>query len=149
MTMPTSSEENKALIRRFWDAMNSRQLDLLDQLLAPDVVRHCQATPGIEVRNREQVKDFLRQDTAVFPDSIQTFTHLVAEGDFVAVWAGYEGTQKGQMEPFPPSGKKARFDFGAVFRVANGRIAEWWVTWDNLNILAQLGHMPAPPGTQV
>jgi hypothetical protein len=29
--------------------------------------------------------------------------------------------------------------------VANGKIAEWWVTWDNLAILAQLGHLPAPP----
>ena len=145
--MSTTSEDNKALIRRFWDAMNNRQLDLLDQLLAPDVVRHCEATPGLVVRNREQVKDFLRQDTAVFPDSIQTLRHLVAEGDFVAVWAGYEGTQNGPMGPFPPSGKKARFDFGAVFRVANGKIAEWWVTWDNLAILGQLGHLPAPSST--
>jgi steroid delta-isomerase-like uncharacterized protein len=143
--MRTTSEESKVLIQRFWDAMNSRQLDVFDQLLAPDVVRHCQATPQINVRSREQFKDFCRQDAAVFPDSIQTFTHLVAEGDFVAVWAAYEGTQKGQMGPFPPSGKKVRFDFGAVFRVANGKIAEWWVTWDNLAILAQLGHMPAPP----
>jgi hypothetical protein len=39
------------------------------------------------VRSREQFKDFCRHDAAVFPDSVQTFTHLVAEGDFVAVWA--------------------------------------------------------------
>lgn len=49
------------------------------------------------------------------------------------------------MGPFPPSGKRVRFDFGAVFHVANGKIAEWWVTWDNLAILAQLGHLPASP----
>ena len=145
--MPAAIEENKALIRRFWDAMNSRQLDVLDQLLAPDVVRHCEATPHLTVRNREQVKDFLRQDTAVFPDSRQTLAHLVAEGDLVAVWSSYEGIQKGQMGPFPPSGKRARFDFGAIFRVASGKIAEWWVTWDNLAILTQLGHMPPPPKT--
>ena len=143
--MPTNSEENKAVVRRFWDAMNTRQWDAFDDLLAPDVVRHCQATPEISVQSCEQFKEFFRQDATVFPDSIQTFTHLVAEGDFVAVWATYEGTQRGQLGPFPPSGKKVRFDFGAVFRVEKGKIAEWWVTWDNTAILMQLGHLPALP----
>ena len=32
------------------------------------------------------------------------------------------------MDPFPPSGRKAQFDFGAVFRIEGGKIAEWWVT---------------------
>lgn len=145
MTMRTTSEENKVLARRFEEAMNTRQLDVLDELLAPTLVRHCQATPEINVRSLEQFKDFCRQDTAVFPDSTQTFTHLVAEGDLVAVWATYEGTQRGQMGPFPPSGKKVRFDFGAVLRVEKGKIAELWVTWDNMAILAQLGHLPALP----
>jgi steroid delta-isomerase-like uncharacterized protein len=143
--MRTTSEENKVLIQRFWDAMNTRRLDVLDELLAPNVVRHCQATPQLNVRSCDQVKEFLRQDSGVFPDSIQTITHLIAERDLVGVWATYEGTQRGQMGPFPPSGRKARFDFGAVFRVENGKIAEWWVTWDNMAILAQLGHLPPSP----
>jgi steroid delta-isomerase-like uncharacterized protein len=142
--MQTNNEENKSLIQRFWEAMNTRQLDLLDEILTSDVVRHCQATPDLNVRSREQFKDFCRQDTAIFPDSLQTFTHLVAEGNFVAVWATYEGTQMGQMGPFPPSGRKVRFDFGAVFRIENRKIAEWWVTWDNMVILAQLGYLSAP-----
>jgi hypothetical protein len=33
----TNSEENKDWIRRFWDAMNTRRLDPLDELLAADV----------------------------------------------------------------------------------------------------------------
>ena len=91
----------------------------------------------------DQLKEFLRQDTAVFPNSIQTITHLVAEGDLVAAWSTYEGTQKGAMGPFPPSGAKAKFDFGAVFRIEGGKIAEWWVTWDNMTILRALGHLPS------
>lgn len=145
--MPTTSEENKVLIRRFEDAMNTRRLDLLDAIIAPNFVRHCQATPHLDIRSLEQFKDFLRQDVAVFPDNTQTFTHLVAEGDFVAGWATYEGTQLGQLGVFPPSGKKARFDFGSVLRVAEGKLAELWITWDNMTILAQLGHLPSPPST--
>ena len=139
--MSTTPEENKALIQRFFDAWNKRQPDAFDDLVAPDVVRHCEATPGVEVRSLDQVKDFLQQDTAVFPDSVQMIKLLVAERNLVAAWTTYEGTQQGQMGPFPPSGRKVRFDFGAVFRIDGGKIAEWWVTWDNLTILKALGHL--------
>jgi len=143
MGIPTA--ENKILVRRFEEAMNTRQLDALDEVVAPNFVRHCQATPNLDVRSLEQFKDFLRQDVAVFPDNTQTFTHVIAEGDTVAVWATYEGTQRGQMGPFPPSGRKVRFDFAAILRVENGKLAELWVTWDNMTILAQLGYLPAAP----
>jgi steroid delta-isomerase-like uncharacterized protein len=143
--MSTANEENKALIRRFWDAMNTRQWDAFDELLAPDVVRYCQATPEFNVRSCKQFREFCRWEAAVFPDSKQTITHLVAEGDFVAVWATYAGTQRGQLGSFPPTGKNFQIDFGAVFRVAKGKITEWWVTWDNTALLTQLGHLPLSP----
>jgi len=136
--MSRTTEQNKAVIRRFFDAWNSRQPDAFDDLIAPDVVRHCEATPGVEARSLDQIKEFLRQDTAIFPDSVQTIKLLVAEGNLVAAWTTYEGTQRGQMGPFPPSGRKARFDFGAVFRMADQKIAEWWVTWDNMRYLGHL-----------
>ena len=49
--MSTNSEEDKAVIRRFWDSMNTRQWDAFDELLTPDVVRHCQATPEFNLRS--------------------------------------------------------------------------------------------------
>jgi predicted ester cyclase len=58
---------------------------------------------------------------------------------------GNEGTQLGPMGPFPPSGKKVQFDFGAILRVENGKLAELWVTWDNMTVLAQLGYLAAAP----
>ena len=50
---------------------------------------------------------------------------------------------RGPMGPFPPSGLEAQFDFGAVFRIEDGNIAEWWVTWDNMTILRTFGHLPS------
>jgi len=142
--MTTTAEENKSLARRFGEAMNARQLDLLDELVAPGFVRHCQATPGVCVTSLAEFKEYLRQDATVFPDSVQAAKHLIAEGDLVAVWATYEGTQTGQMGPFPPSGERMFLEVGAVLRVENGRIVELWVTWDNMAALAQLGHLQTP-----
>ncbi len=146
MATYTTREQNKALARRFGEAMNARQLELLDEIVAPDFRRHCQATPEVVVRSLEDFKEFLRQDDHVFPDSVQTVQHMLAEGNMVAVWASYEGTQQGQMGPFPASGKKMRLDFGAFLRIQDRKIAELWVTWDNMAALAQLGHLPPLDG---
>ena len=140
--MNTTTENNKTVIRRFVEAWNNRQPEAFDELIAPNVVRHCQATPAVKIHSLSQLKEFLKQDTAIFPDSRQTIMHMVAEGDLVGIWATYEGTQRGPIGPLPASGARAQFDFGAVFRMADGKIAEWWVTWDNITVLQQLGHMP-------
>jgi ketosteroid isomerase-like protein len=38
--MSTTIEQNKAVIRAFFDAWNGRQPDAFDDLIAPDIVRH-------------------------------------------------------------------------------------------------------------
>ncbi len=142
---PSIESTNKALVTRFGQAADARDYDTVRSLLAPDFVRHCQATPDVVVTSRDQFIEFLKADAAVFPDSRQTPRHLVAEGDLVAFWLTYEGTQRGQMGPFPPSGKKVRLDVGGVFRVRQGLLAELWITWDNATALSQLGLLPPPP----
>ena len=136
-----TTEHNKAVVRKFLEAWNNHQPGEFDSLVAADVVRHCEATPAVAIQSLDQLKDFFRLDTAVFPDSIQTPSLLVAEGDLVAAWVTYEGTQKGPIGPLPASGLRTKFDFGAIFRLSDGKIAEWWATWDNMTILRQLGHI--------
>jgi predicted ester cyclase len=135
--------EIKELMRRFESAMNTRQLELLDEIISPNVVRHCEATPRVRVANLEQFKDFLRADASVFPDNKQTFEQIIVEDDWVGLWASYEGTQRGIMGQFPPSNKYVKFSFSGILRIEKQKIAEWWVTWDNMSILCQLGHLPA------
>ncbi|MDD7939319.1 ester cyclase [Actinomycetospora lutea] len=130
------------LLQRLEDAMNSRELDLLDDIVAQDFVRHCQATPDFDVRSREDFKDFLRSNTASFPDNVQTFVQIVENGDRAGIWVTYEGTQQGPLGPIPPTGRKVSFDFGGIFRVQDGKLAELWVTWDNMTIMGQLGQLP-------
>lgn len=135
-------EKNKDIVHRFVEAINNRTYDLLDELVAPDFVRHCQATPSVHVQSRDDLKQFLGQDLDVFPDSRITIKMLVAEGDMVAGYLLFEGTQKGRMGPFPASGKKVSSNFISFIRFESGKIAEMWVEWDNLAILSQLGYWP-------
>lgn len=137
-------EKNKQIVRSFIDAGNNGDLDALDEILAVDFVRHSQATPDVNVTNREEFKQFYRDTAATFPDQRVTIDAMAAEGDRVAFYGKFAGTQEGPMGPFPPSGKRLEVEMGGMFRIQDGRIAELWVTWDNLAGLVQLGHLGPP-----
>lgn len=138
------AENNKQQFLRGIDAINSKNFDALNDLGAPNFVRHCQATPDVKVSSLEDFKNYLRQDSATFPDSRMTIDHVVAEGNFVAFHGTYVATQKGPMGPFPPSNRQMSVEFAGVQRFKNGKVAEMWVTWDNLAALTQLGYFPPP-----
>lgn len=75
-------------------------------------------------------------------DMSATIEEMVAEGDMVAVYVTFTGTQEGQMGPFPASGRKFESKTLAMFRLEEGKIAESWIEWDNVALLTQLGHFP-------
>jgi len=74
-----SLEENKAIVRRFVKAYNERNLDLFDDLLAPDYYDHSsQVGP-------EGLKRLMNIAFQAFPDFHETIEDIIAEGD--RVWA--------------------------------------------------------------
>jgi steroid delta-isomerase-like uncharacterized protein len=141
------AEDNKVIVSAMIEAMNARDFEKVEELIADDVQRHSSATPGVIVENRDQFMAFLHQDLSICPDASQEINLILAEGDRVAVHVTYRGTQTGAMGPFPASGRSMELPFIGILRVQGGKIAEIWVEWDNLHALSQLGHFPpASPG---
>jgi predicted ester cyclase len=140
-------EQNKQVVLAQARAYNARDVDGFRATVTPDLRRHCQATPDIDVRSADEFVAFAESDWQTFPDGRLEVDRLVAEGELVGVFGRYSGTQVGAMGPFPASGKRTELDFGGVFRIEKNKIAEIWITWDNLTALTQLGHWP--PGTSV
>lgn len=138
------SDRNEEIVLAMIEAVNARDFDALDTLVAPDVRRHSAATPGVTIESLDDFKAFLEADLISVPDSKMTVNHVVADDGMVAVHATYAGTQDGPMGPFPASGKPMEAPFMGMLRIENGKIAEMWVEWDNLSLLAQLGHFPPP-----
>jgi steroid delta-isomerase-like uncharacterized protein len=138
-------EANKAVARRYSEEVgNKGNLAVIDEVLAENYVRHCQAT-GADVHGREAMKALYREWHATFPDYHETIEFGVGEGSYVAAYITVRGTQKGPMGPFPPSGKVMDCKAVGIHRLENGKIVESWVSWDNMATLAQLGHLPPPP----
>jgi steroid delta-isomerase-like uncharacterized protein len=138
-------EANKELFRQYVEAYNSKDLDRLDELMAPDFARHSDA--ATEVNSLEEFKADLRQAAEAFPDAHMEFQLLVAEGDKVAAYGTWTGTQEAAWGTFPGTGKRAELKFFYLFRVEDSKLAEMWTEWDNVGFLTQLGHFPPPEGT--
>ena len=131
------SEENKAIVRRGFEAWNSGDLDLFDEVWAADYVHHDPAEP--EVRSLEDYKRYVAYVHAGFPDVHFTAEDMLAEGDKVAARYVMRATDTVGREHRPPTGKGVTITGSAIYRLTGGRIAETWVNWDEMGFYRQLG----------
>ncbi|HEY6410245.1 MAG TPA: ester cyclase, partial [Ktedonobacteraceae bacterium] len=68
---------------------------------------------------------------------------LVAEGDKVVTRWTWRGTNQGEFQGMPPTGKEVAGSGISIHRIAEVKIAEAWVNFDTLGMLQQLGMIPA------
>jgi steroid delta-isomerase-like uncharacterized protein len=134
------SEENKALARRAWEIVSSANLDLLEEVYAPDLVWH---EPDQDVRGIEEGKRYVSDALVAFPDAQVSVEDMIAEGDKVVSRYTIRGTHQGETEEFgPPTGKQVELEGITIHRIEDGKIVEEWERYDNLSILQQLGLGP-------
>ena len=76
-------DENKTLIRWFYDELNRGNLDVIDDLVAPDYIGHISGLP--ELRGIVALKTFHKTVMTAIPPRLITLEDLVAEGDIALV----------------------------------------------------------------
>jgi steroid delta-isomerase-like uncharacterized protein len=137
-----SLADNKDIARRLLEgAFNRNNLGLIDELVAADFIDHA-PLPGLPP-NREGFKQSFAIFRGVFPDMIYKIEDVIAEGDKVVIRWSAGGTQKGELMGIPPTGRKVAVTGTDIFRVANGKLAEMWLSWDMFGMMQQLGAIPA------
>jgi steroid delta-isomerase-like uncharacterized protein len=137
-----STEENKALVRKFYDLWNRGDMQALYALFDEHVVDHNEP-PGLPpgLAGFKQGVEVFR---AAFPDSKIAIEDLMAAGDKVIDRSTFEGSNTGAMLGIPATGKRAKISTMNAYRIANGKIAEIWHIEDMVGMMAQLGLMPGP-----
>jgi steroid delta-isomerase-like uncharacterized protein len=138
-----STEENKQLVLRWKDEIwNKRNVNIVDELYAPDYVGHISGTPG-PVRGREALKQLLAAYFTAFDIQI-TSEFLIAEGDMVAIYDMFRFKHIGPFQGIPPTGKEATLTSTDIYRIVDGKIVEQWTELNLLSLMQQLGGIPAP-----
>src|SRR5919199_2966364 len=84
-----STEENKDLVRRLFDAVNHRALDDLDTLLDPDFLLNGEPV------GPEDFKDFVDWHVSVLTEIRFAIEDLIAEGDKVVARLQRRGSHSG------------------------------------------------------
>ncbi len=132
--MSSEAEENKALVRRFVEELDKGNLDVIDELLAPDFVDRS-LLPG-QAPDRESFKRSVAEMQAPFSDTNITIDEQVAEGDKVVTWyTGSSTHDRGPLMGVPPTGRRTTFTGVYLHRVVGGKIVEEWSQGDFLNIM--------------
>jgi len=130
-----SLEENKAIIRKMFEAFNKQDLALLDEFIAPDYVDHPRQFRGLE-----SYKQHLTMSYKSFPDSHETIEDIIAEGDKVWIRIKGTGTHKGEFRGLAPTGKKITWEAVSIYRTADGKVVELlYAVEDELDFYKQLG----------
>jgi predicted ester cyclase len=137
-----SDEDNKVLVRRFVDEVQSGgNIDLIDEICSPQFVNHS-APPGIPA-DCDGIKMVTAMFRRAFPDSYFTVEDMMAEGDKVATRKTFHGTHEGEFMGIPPSGRSVSMGLMDIVRISEGRVVEHWSVGDSLGMMQQLGVIPS------
>jgi steroid delta-isomerase-like uncharacterized protein len=136
----TTPEENKALVERWFAALSGGASEDVANLAAADIVYH-DPSPREESQTggSEEWASDRGQD---YPDLEVTVEQMIAEGDMVASYQRYTGTQQGDVEDergVPATGLATEWVSMGLFRIECGKIAEVWAVADDLGRLQRLG----------
>jgi steroid delta-isomerase-like uncharacterized protein len=134
-----SAEENEVVSRRIAEELWSEgNLDIADELLAPDFVDHDPSFPD-GVRGPEGVKEEVTTFQTAVPDLKVSVKEVIADEDRVAVRWRATGTHRGELLGMAPTGNTVGIDGIAIDHFSEGKVAESWTLWDVAGLMRQLG----------
>ena len=151
-----SLEENKAVARRWIEeAWSQGSLDVADELIHPDHTYHDHTAPHRHhpdydpgmvdaFHGPEGQKALVAMYRSAFPDVQFTVDQAIAEGDLV-VTSVTGGAHQGEFFGIPPTGKQVEVQGISIVRVVDGKIQQYWLAWNSLSMLQQLGARVVPP----
>ena len=138
-----SPEENKAVVRRFFAALDDQDLAAVGDLLDPDYRLHFDGNPEMD---RAAGLGFFGAFLAAFPDIRHHVEDQLADGERVASRIVVSGTHQHEMMGIPATGRSIAIGAINFVYLEDGQIAEHWVNSDALGMLGQLGVLP-PSGS--
>jgi steroid delta-isomerase-like uncharacterized protein len=134
------SEDKKRITRRFYEEYDRDDRQALASLLAPNCQVHLPGVP--EPLSREAYLAVSAQFADAFSDSKTLFEDEIAEGDTAVLRWCWEITHSRRFWDIAPSGKRVTVRGVTINRLAEGKIVEQWVSFDQLAFLQQLVALP-------
>ena len=137
------SEENKAVSRRFHEAIGKGNAPAVRAESAPDFVARFPGVPGsMDADGFEQVVNAF---AVGFPDSRFNLDDEFAVGDRVVARWTWHGVHRGEFQSIPPTNRPVTVTGITILRLKDSKIVEHTVEFDQLGLLRQLGVVVPQP----
>ena len=138
-----SIESNKAIVRRYFEeVVDKRKLEILDEIVSMDCVIH-RPEASEPIRGLEAFKHALERILQTYSEFTTTIHDLIAEEDRVACRLSHRAVNRNEwtsrLGKHAVTGKTVSWPAIAIFRFHDGKIAEEWVSRDELGMLIELG----------
>jgi predicted ester cyclase len=141
-----TGEQQKAVVRRFYEAFGANDEAALKEILASDLVAYSHGQPGPQ--SREVHLQGIRMWNAAFETHF-AIEEQVAEGDRVATRVTMRALHnRGEFQGLPPTGKQVETGGISIERIEDGKIVERRVSSDWFGMMQQLGLVPPPVPTR-
>ncbi len=129
-------DDHKSILRRFYEEISAGNLEVIDELVADEVVEH-EEFPGIEP-NKEGVKQFFALMRSAFPDLRMEPHEMLAEGELACARVTITGTHDGEFMGLAPTGKPIEIETIDMLRIRDGQAVEHWGVTDSMTMMHQL-----------
>ncbi len=135
-------EANIKMYTHVWDEiMNHRKLEFFnDSNFTKDVVMH--ASPA-DIVGIDSARAYYANFLTGFSNIQFTIKDIFGQGDKLVKHWNFKGTHTGVFFGIPATGKTLSIDGATLVRISGGKIAEERDFFDNLDMMTQLGLMPA------
>jgi len=126
------------------EAFNRRDFDSVVSVMAEDMAYRNHAQ-NVTFRGRDGFKQFLQGFVAAFSDIQVSEPAYIDAGEIVISQFINRGINDGPLGPLPATGRPLELSLCEIFRFNdNGQIMSGDLYYDQLSLLVQLGHAPAP-----
>jgi steroid delta-isomerase-like uncharacterized protein len=142
-----TEEEVQAWTDNVLKMWNEANLNIVDKVYTPEIVRHDCGQPEAIV-GLENIKKYLKNLFNAFPDLNITVEETIAVGNKLAQRWTLSGTNTGSMADMPPTGKNVRVSGVSIIHMVNGKAIEIWDFYNVWDMYQQLGFTLIPPQEQ-
>ena len=139
-------EANKQVAQQIYDVWDGDDADVLDELIAEDVILHRPHYMGGTAHGLEGYKSNLFMVREAIPDLFFKSHKVLAEDDMVVAYASFGGTHEGELAGIEPTGKSVEVDDFVLYRFENGKVAEVITRPDFFSLFMQLDVVEPPAG---
>lgn len=137
---PVHSPQERVVLSYFRDVLDGRQVDLVEKLFLPNCVIH---RPEGTLNGLPGIRGVVERNIAAYSTFATDVRDIFESGDRVVVRITHRAMGKGEFRSrlgtHDIKGRPLTWDAIAIFRMQGGKIAEQWVSRDELGMLLSLG----------